>query len=504
MGNGYGGWYKPGAPKKEGTTLIELTIKNISDAHDIVGERPEGVYTPVTLCPRKSHQTCCFLPACWISIPSGFSAIVSKFGAVVEGDEEDGTWSPGWHCFSPLYNVDKMVSKQLIIFDTPVKGCKTKDAITVHIDVLIVFEIFRARDFVYSIGPEKFDDLLRASQDEALRQMANETLVENIYDLHGASTAHIITDLNTKFEKYGVKVHHFTVKNVTIPADMAQDFEDKTLFDSKTTMKHMKQESDRLKLNNEEGKQKLQEECENTKQAAEQQTEIVKSQAIKETAEVLAETSRNIGKLEADLDVEVQQLLAQAELEVSKIKAQVLAHEREIKSKTSANCGRISAEASAYKKEKQAEASIEVAQKLASGKKALGEAEGVAAGAFAARRAHEAELKRLDILEQVCKNEGIQIATSQENTVSMNQENAALTQVAQQGLEALRAKLAELTATSLVKLDQVKKEEAKKPKQETMKRSSQHDEAASSGEAARRSSQRDAPSRPSGRDDAPA
>jgi len=454
MGNAYGGWSDPPAPGKEGTTLIELNIKNLSDAHDIVGERPLG-NTPVTLVPVNSMGGCCGL-CCYVAIPSGFSAIVSKFGAVVEGDMEDGTWSPGCHCFNPLLKVDKLVSKQLIIFDTPVRDVKTKDAITVNIDVLISFEIVRATDFVYSIGPEKFDDLLRASQDEALRQMANETLVENIYDLHGANTEHIVKDMNAKFEKYGILIHHFTVKNVRIPKEMGDDFEEKTLFDSKTTMKHMKQESDRLNLNNIEGKQKLKEECENARQAAEQQALVVKTQAIRDTSEVVAQTQKDISELEASWNIQKQQIIADSELEIQKLKSQILSIEREIKSKTSADCGKLEAEAQAYQKQKQAEAAVAVAEKLANGKKALGEAEGEGANAFLARRQQEADMKRLEILEQLVHNQGIQIATSQENHVSLSEENKVVTQVAQQGLEALRAKLAEITATSLAKLEQTK------------------------------------------------
>jgi len=393
---------------------------------------------------------------CYVSIPSGFSAIVSKFGAVVAGDMDDDTWSPGCHCFGPMLSVDKLVSKQIIIFDTPVRDCKTKDSITVNIDVLISFEIIRAPDFVYSIGPEKFDDLLRASQDECLRQMANETYVENIYDLHGANTEHIVKELNAKFEKYGVLIHHFTVKNVRIPNDMAADMEEKTLFDAKTTMKHMKQESDRLKLNNEEGKQKLKEECDNARQAADESAKVHKSKAIKETSEVVAQTQKDISELEASWVIQKQQILTEAELEISKLKSQILSIEREIKSKTSADCGKLDAEAQAYQKQKQADAKVACAEKLANGKKALGEAEGEAATAFVARRKHEADMSRLDILEKLISNKNIQIATSQENHLSLSEENKVVTQVAQQGLEALRAKLAEITATSLAKLEQTR------------------------------------------------
>mmetsp|Transcript_43100 Transcript_43100/g.99838 ORF Transcript_43100/g.99838 Transcript_43100/m.99838 type:complete len:459 (-) Transcript_43100:78-1454(-) len=454
-------WFQPAEAKKEGTNLVELTIRDINDAHELVGERPDGVYTPVTLSPQSSMSTCCCLPLFYVSIPEGFSAIVTKFGAEVKGDEHDGTWSPGRHCFWPLYEVDKLVSKQLIIFDTPVKDCKTKDAITVNLDVLVIFEIVQAPDFVYKIGPQKLDDLLRAAQDESLRQMAIETDVENIYDLHGANTQHIIDDMNeTKFNKFGVHIHHFTVKSVSIPTEMANDFEEKTLYDSKNSMQKMKQAFDRQRLNNEEGRAKLREECDNARMAAEQQAEVVQNQAIKETAQVVAQTGRDIAELEAAKLLESQQLLATSKLEVSKTQSKILALQREINSKTQAECGRILAEAEAFAKKQETDARIEVAAKLANGKRALGEAEGVASAAFAARRANEAELKRMDILEQVVSR-GSKIATSQENTMGLSYDNSVVTQVAQQGLEALRAKLAEVTTMSLAKLS--------KPGQQVMK-----------------------------------
>ena len=46
----------------------------------------------------------------------------------------------------------------------------------------------------------------------------------------------------------------------------------------------------------------------------------------------------------------------------------------------------------------------------------------------------------------------LNIATTQENAVSRHQENALVSQVAQQGIVALQARLAKATATSLQKL----------------------------------------------------
>lgn len=454
-------YYEPPEQDKEGTSLIQLRIDHISNAHDVVGEQIKGGYgrsTPVVLIPQSSHShLCCCCSGPWVSIPSGFSAIVTKFGGFVDGDEDgpDGqkTWSPGCHYFGLYYSVDHLVSKQLIIFDTPTKDVRTKDNTTVSIDIMMVFEVTDAYTFIYKVGPERLDDKLRAQQAECLRQMAMEVEVANIQDLYGESTQHILDDLNTRLADAGVKIHHFTIKNVTIPQQQSDDNEEKTLYESRTTEQRMKQTYDRLMLNNEEGKQKLREECDNARMAAEQQAEVVKNTATKDTAEVVAQTARDIAELESTRAGEVKQVTTNAELDVSKMKSNIMAAEREVKSKTEADCGRIRADAEAFARKKQTEAKLEVAQRLASGKTALGEAEGEASAAFAARRAHEAEMRRLDILEQMVMKGGLKIATSQENTMSMSEDNNLVTQVAQQGLEMMRAKLAEMTGSSLAKLE---------------------------------------------------
>lgn len=454
-------WYPPPESEKEGTSLVQLRIQHIQHAHEVVGEQIKGrygTYTPVALVPAAAHSPCCYCcTAPMVSVPSGFSAIVTKWGGFIDGDEEgepgNRTWSPGCHYFGLFYKVDFLVTKRLIVFDTPVKDCRTKDNAMVSINVMVVFEIVDAVLFVYKAGPEKLDDKLRAAQEEALRQMAMETEVDKVRDLFGTSTDHIIDELNEKFTELGVKIHHFTVQDVKIPPQQAEDSEEKTLFESLTTESRMKQAYDRLVLNNEEGKQKQREECDNAKQMAEQQAEVVKNKATKDTAEVVAQTARDIAELESTRTAEVKQIIANAELDVSKVQSAIMAAEREVKSRTEADCGRISAEAEAFCKQKKTDATLEVAQRLASGKTALGEAEGVASAAFAARRAHEAELQRLKIVEQVVSKQGMRIATSQENTMNLSEDNQLVTSVAQQGLEALRAKLAEVTTTSLAKLE---------------------------------------------------
>jgi len=393
------------------------------------------------------------LQAPQVSIPEGFVAIVSRWGADIAGEKDNVSWSSGFHCFWPWYRVSRLVTKQLIVFDTPVKDCKTQDNITVSIDVLIVFEIEKACDFVYGIGPEKFDDLLRATQEEVLRQMAVAIPVERIYDLHGSDTDDWVKAMNDNFAQFGVKVHHFTVRNVSIPADMAQDFEDKTLYESKTKEKTVQQESDRLTLNNDEAQSKLREECDNARMAAEEEAVTTKAQITKEVREAIACSEKDISLKQAQKVASVTDEMVKSDLEIAKVEAEILGKKLDTEAKLEKEVGKLEAEAEAYEAQKRAGAKVEASAKVALGKKALAEAEGAAASAFQARRAQEQELLRLEVLERLAANGNIRIASSLENNTGLAPGNSLVAQVAQQGMEAFRMKLAEMTSSSVQKLE---------------------------------------------------
>merc|ERR1712176_12256 len=117
---------------------------------------------------------------------------------------------------------------------------------------------------------------------------------------------------------------------------------------------------------------------------------------------------------------EVKKISTAAELEVSQLKSEIMALEREKNSAIQSECAKIRRDADAYAAQMNTQRTVEDAKKMANGNKALAIAEGEASAAFAARRAHEAEMKRLDILQEVTQKSGAKIATSQENTVGLS------------------------------------------------------------------------------------
>jgi regulator of protease activity HflC (stomatin/prohibitin superfamily) len=414
-----------------------------------------GGYTPIVLVPESSRQSCFCLPCCFIAIPEGFSAIVKRFGAEITGDEEDGTWSPGFHWLSPEKNVDRLVTKQHIVFDTPVKQCTSKDNMPVTIDILVVFKICDAVTFYKTYGPDMFQTFLVQNMDEMVRTLALEKRLDEMYDIFGEDTQKIMEELNSRFNddrnKTGVQLVHFCIKDIVLSQDIIKLEQDKTLIQSQLRKDEIMQDFNKTGITNQEETRRLKEECENSRKMASAEAQVEQQMAVRKTQEVMAQTQSAISEKEATKLNDAMKIQTDGEFELTKIQSQIRQITEELKVKTSSEVNKISVEATAYSKKKEIHATETYAENIARGKTALGEAEGVASAAFAARRKHEAELKRLEILDKLV-GKNMTIATSQENTAGLSADNAAVTQVGQQGLEALRAKLAEITATSLSKI----------------------------------------------------
>lgn len=99
----------------------------------------------------------------YITVPDGMYAIVQSNGAdVMFGSTNNKVYPPGFHWAYPWMKVEYLVTKQTLVFDTPVKGCKTKDDVNVIIDVSIMVRIMGdaakgedpnlVTDFIYKLG----------------------------------------------------------------------------------------------------------------------------------------------------------------------------------------------------------------------------------------------------------------------------------------------------------------------------------------------------------------
>jgi len=448
MGCGSSKFYAPRTPKKEGTTLVEMQIGNIRDAHELVGCSPAG-FTPLVLTPITSVHSCGLNG--WVHIPSGFVAIMTSLGADVKGSGPGGSWDPGFHVVRRWFTVSKMISTQMTVFDSPVKDCKTKDNVTCNINVLILFSIIpeQAIDFVYNLGPEKLDDLLRAQQEESVRQMASETEVEGIYDLHGSNTTKTLQDMNEKLGKFGVRVHSFTITSVKIPDKIAMTMQEKTLYAAKAAEKKKEQDLEMLILANNQNQQKLRDELTNTKEQQTVKAETMKVEMTKQIGEVEAITQQQLHSIAAEERAQVAKIKAESELQVAQWEKQRASMLKEFSVSARADAQKIRNEASLYDRQVRSEAEVKVARMVSEGKDLVSAAQGTGKEGFHALRAHELELERLKVLENLLvRNEGLKVHSSAENVMGIVPDNTLLQQAIYQGLETFKLKCAEWACAS--------------------------------------------------------
>lgn len=146
-------------------------------------------------------------------------------------------------------------------------------------------------------------------------------------------------------------------------------------------------------------------------------------------------------------------MLAECELQIQTINAEIMQLRRTNDAQIQQEVGKYEAEAEAYECSKVSNGMMESAAKVSEGRKELALAEGASVEFFAARREQELEMKQLEVLDCMAINEDIRIVTSLENNMGLAPGNSLVTQATQQGLEAFRMKLAEVTANSTTRLE---------------------------------------------------
>jgi regulator of protease activity HflC (stomatin/prohibitin superfamily) len=178
------------------TRLVSKIISGSWVANEIFGGKHAANETPVLLIP--SRRACC--P--FITIPSGMYGLVQVAGRDVD-DPKTGraVWSPGFHWASPFpcnqRRISHLVTKQAIVFDTPIRGCKTSDDVTVTIDICVNIRIMGdpergedpnlVREFVHKLGPVELGRQLKDAQDERVRALARSVKHTEVYALRSQS-----------------------------------------------------------------------------------------------------------------------------------------------------------------------------------------------------------------------------------------------------------------------------------------------------------------------------
>lgn len=179
-------------------TLASVNIHDAGEANTVFG----GDTSVMVARPGK---ICCIFPLFWFTIPEGFYALVTRHGAHEDYVDSKGNKSPVWpsglHApHSPWLKVSHLVTKQAILFNTQIKGCKTKDNVTAFIDVSMILRVMgddpevtpgddpqNVFKFVHEVTPVGLQAQLQDAQAEAVRTLARSVYHTEVFGLRNVS-----------------------------------------------------------------------------------------------------------------------------------------------------------------------------------------------------------------------------------------------------------------------------------------------------------------------------
>merc|ERR1719443_522530 len=396
----------------------------------------------------------------WFAVPEGCYALVTRFGKDHDHPSGSPVWPPGLYFAAPWTKVSNLVSKQSVVFNMPVKGCKTQDNVTVQINLAVVFRIMGdaskgedpslVRTFVYKVTARGLEQQLIDACEEATRSVARTMQHTEVYGLRtdiggkklqvhsGASDDHggdlegdaalreagvadsdtaaaaankgrsVAADmrrsLNDQFTPQGVAISDVIITDVQLPDVIVQQMAEKTTVIAQNAAQKMNQEYEMLTLRQQEEietlKQRKKEDREKERQAGDQKVNEVQVQLDK----MKAETKVRLAKIRQESAVTVQNVIADGQLEVAKLeqaKAKVLS---DMKAKANSEAQKLSAETDMF------EAKLEAARNYAASSEMMAKAEGVAAPHVEARKQFETRQKEMLVWEALANNKDLVIS----------------------------------------------------------------------------------------------
>ncbi|KAF4321609.1 hypothetical protein G195_005179 [Phytophthora kernoviae 00238/432] len=391
----------------------------------------------------------------YVRVPEGMYALIQSQGRDVDFTKSDGTrspvWPPGFHFAGVFTKVAHLVTKQYIVFDTPVKGCKTADDVTVGIDMCLILRIMGdeskgedpelVRRFVYELGPNGLEVQLRAAQDEAVRALARSVEHTEVYQLRDGTmrerfktgalnfrtnrreptdefnspkvkdtvkkenipaeekvmycvTEDIKRSLNDQFNTYGVQITSVAITNVTLPPEFQKQMESRTTHLSSIKMENMKQMSDMQML-------EYKEEIDMTK--------------LKRRMMFMEE--EQTGKAKQKTKVTCNNHDVEASLKIAEIEAETVRIATEINAHCDAEIGLVNAEKAAT--QFQLNATTDEIRVSADAKAAeiIARAEGAAVSKLEQYRKHMLDMKKLDMIGSLAKNKHAVVSGDTSNSL---------------------------------------------------------------------------------------
>mmetsp|Transcript_32202 Transcript_32202/g.48024 ORF Transcript_32202/g.48024 Transcript_32202/m.48024 type:complete len:412 (-) Transcript_32202:202-1437(-) len=379
----------------EHSVLVQRSIRTASMADREFARVSAVNEIPIVLVPQSPT-----FASLALNVPSGPFVLYQRWY------KDMGQLSPGVIWFWPFWNrISHIVTRATITYNAPARDCPTADNVMVNVDLSLTFRIGpdadAARNFVYRLGAHRFDELLSAETEEAIRGLVYSVTHDKVNDLREEFALGMLSTLNSKVNIYGVQITNVKITDVQLPRELQLRLERTTAFKTKMGEQEKSHEN-RVRVLEDEATKELETIRKSNARkiqqiVAEQKRYEIERREMEEKAKGEARVQEVTAMTRADVALKK----AKGEEVVEKVRArqnaEALLKGTQVKSQTM----KIEADRKANVMIKNSEAALKVSESNAAAMIAKAEAEAEGAEALAEKRRYELEWARLKVLEKI-------------------------------------------------------------------------------------------------------
>eukprot|EP00742_Colponemidia_sp_Colp-10_P000838 GILJ01000908.1.p1 GENE.GILJ01000908.1~~GILJ01000908.1.p1 ORF type:complete len:433 (+),score=85.02 GILJ01000908.1:50-1300(+) len=397
------------------TRLIQLDIRDVSDASRIFQDRRTDDQVPLVAVVSPSFGCC----TPYLNIPSGVKCMMQKWGRDI------GVVAAGLMCCVPWYKrVVYVLNQTSITYNAQVAQCPTQDNVMVHVDISLVFKVGAtdkdAYAFIYQLGAHRFDELLCATSEEAIRGLVYSVPHTRILDLREEFAVKMLEEMNEKFQTYGVVIYNAKITNVQLPPDLASTLQETTAYTSKVQEQIKKQENALRVILDEQTLKMTQLQREQEKEL--QVAQNAKDRALIEREEKLVsvQSEFNVAVTLAEQTASVNQTKAMAEKAVAEAQGQKKVAELVAKTQAEALDSKISSEQQLATTQIESQSLVEATEAFAAAMLEEARAEEQSKAQLAEYRAYNLEITKASILQKLAASTKLVYSGSTGETILQN------------------------------------------------------------------------------------
>lgn len=383
----------------------------------------------------------------YIKIPSGYFAIVSKFGQTIDCDGSP-IWPEGFHWAGIATKVDFLIAKQSIFFDIPVRDVATSDNIKVSVNTAIVFKVSGedpelVKNFALDMTPNQLELQLSASVNDIVKHAAMNVKHTEIYSLCGEPNYEVSEDdteekyfpedggykgpslLDTIKEKLideyspiGLDIEEVLIKKLTLPDEAQEILEDMAKADSKAAEDKVIALNKMTKQNHQDEIDKIEQTINSDALATKAKLEKIYTDKKTQLNNAKALGDKDCAMLRRQMLSSVEMTEAKTEALVSKSELNVMATLAEFECLAHNDATKLETSIKAAIDTQLAEARLEAARLDAQTSMLISNAEGEIAKMVAVRKEHETAVKKLEVYRALAMNEDMIIVPGQDTDVS--------------------------------------------------------------------------------------